>query len=647
MQERDSADVSGGSAPAATSARRRVLAGLLAAAAGALLYSTVWDLVRRHGGLAPRFGASRTALSADEMTLIACMTMIGIPAIIFWAWGMARAFGDPLSRPALRAWIDRRALLLAASIAALTVLWTASIRHHVFYDWAWTDDEYCYQFMADTFRSGQITRLVPPEEYRPFFQDQFNYGWNRLAVTHDGRWFAIYPPGNAAVIALGQAFGLGNWIIPLCAGATALLVFFIVRRISGPGTALLAQVLLAASPLFYFLGATTLSQTVDMLFLSLFIWTFMRAFDAGRPSAAFAAPAGLALGAAFLTRDLPAPCIGLTFAAAAVIWTLRGRAPRRWARLALFAGGLLVAAAAWLANNRAVTGEAFVTPRMLSLRMTAIGSGGAGASIGSLIIDQPIDARLESLGRAFVRMNFWAFGIPLSLLPLLFLRRTRWTALFGAAAAVYAAAHFLLPHQGLFIAGNIYFADILVLLAPLAALGAAAAAQRFEAGRGRVFWAVCGGLLGGLLILFPLHARSIQNVERTIAAPYRALDAVVPMPGDGKDLHFVFMDMASVTRPAFLNNSPPYEHEVNFWPMPKPDFSDRFLFVERKTGGTKMQGDFRDAALAMLRLHPERSVYQVALMPGGSVRIDRLDEDLRTVDTRFVTREELFGGEDD
>ena len=149
-------------------------------------------------------------------------------------------------------------------------------------------------------------------------------------------------PGAFWVQALSvRAFGVGTRAIILpqaVEGVVSVLVLYrVVRRLSGPRAALLASALLALAPAAVALDRGNISDTLMILLLLAAADATVSALDAGRPSRLLLA--GLWVGLAFQAKMLEA---WIVLPAFVLVYLVAG--PGTWRRRLLGAGSLAVAA---------------------------------------------------------------------------------------------------------------------------------------------------------------------------------------------------------------------------------------------------------------------------------------------------------------
>jgi hypothetical protein len=129
-----------------------------------------------------------------------------------------------------------------------------------------------------------------------------------------------YPPGTAALLALGVRMGVPWLVTPVEGVVTLIFTWRAVRTLHGPREALAAVAFLGAAPLFLFHSASYYSHAATTMWLAIATASLARWTQDRRDS--HLVLIGVFLGCAFLTRPLDAVLLGaalLAFRSARVI----------------------------------------------------------------------------------------------------------------------------------------------------------------------------------------------------------------------------------------------------------------------------------------------------------------------------------------
>lgn len=265
-------------------------------------YSAVKDLLRLL--LRPYFLALFIAAAA----LAAGLAWRAAAAAIRWLRTPARQAAEPEAEMAGeragsadgREW-NGLPWMAAAALSAIVVAATGTIADLLLERLPHVQDSVGYLFQAKLSAGGALWSPLPT--YPEFFEHEF-------VVMNDDRWFAKYPPGFPALLALGVVMG-AHWIVnPLAAGCSVLALYVLGARTVSRGVGLLAALLLALSPFFLFLSGELMAHTTGLLFALLFALCYV---EMNRGSRVAALLAGLALGIDFLIRPWTAIAIAAPF----------------------------------------------------------------------------------------------------------------------------------------------------------------------------------------------------------------------------------------------------------------------------------------------------------------------------------------------
>ena len=128
-----------------------------------------------------------------------------------------------------------------------------------------------------------------------------------------------YPPGMAALLAVGERLGAALIVNPLLGVATLVIVWSTFRRVLGDKPALVGLVAVGLAPLFAFHAASFFSHTASSLFLAIAFTAVARWLDpapleqtrARSGGYAWFVLCGVALGCGFLVRPFDALLFGV------------------------------------------------------------------------------------------------------------------------------------------------------------------------------------------------------------------------------------------------------------------------------------------------------------------------------------------------
>ena len=249
---------------------------------------------------------------------------------------------------------------VVASLSLATLALTGYVAYVILERLPHVQDSVAYLFQAKVFARGQLWAPLP--ELPEFFEHEF-------VVMRDGRWFAKYPPGFPAILALGVLAGVPWLVNPLCAAASVVLLFLIGRRLGGVATGLVSALLALTSPFLIFLSGSFMSHSAGLLLALAFTWLFLR-----REHGWSALAAGAALGLGMLVRPWTMAVIAAPFAVVALadLVRLKSLAFRRYA---MMAGGFLPFLAVWLAYNAILTGSPLSNTMELWWKFDRVGFG--------------------------------------------------------------------------------------------------------------------------------------------------------------------------------------------------------------------------------------------------------------------------------
>lgn len=143
----------------------------------------------------------------------------------------------------------------------------------------------------------------------------------QLLATPNG-WVSQYPPGHAALLALGLRLGAVELVGPVLVGMTVLMTSLLAHRVLEPVSARIGTLLLAGSSFAAAQAAAYMNHSTAALFAVCALYAAVRARQDG--GALAAAATGLSLGLLLFTRPLTAVVVGVV-ALLALTGALEGR----------------------------------------------------------------------------------------------------------------------------------------------------------------------------------------------------------------------------------------------------------------------------------------------------------------------------------
>jgi hypothetical protein len=260
----------------------------------------------------------------------------------------------------------------------------------------------------------------------------------------------------------------------------------------------------------------------------------------------------------------------------------------------VFAAIGLASLALFCGYNYALTGDPFQTGYQRSVQFN-----GDALLAGRLPAPWPLPTIYE-IGHTILRLNFWEFGWPLSLVFLPFFRRSGpGNVLFVSTCAV-PLAYALIGMTNVYALGPTHYAEIAVFVVILSASGLEALVKRARTWLGGEGWArfvmavPVASVCCMLLAFLPIHAASLREMSQITRAPYE----LVERQGLDRAVVFVHSLPALVVPPGAW---------VYFHRNPTPGLLDPVLFVRHL-------GFERDAQL--MRSFPDRKAYIMGVQDG-------------------------------
>ena len=435
---------------------------------------------------------------------------------------------DPLGR--VIALASRRPLLTATVIAVLAGALYCTIALAILGGRPLNLDEMVQVLQAQIFTQGRLSLPLSPH---PAFFSSMN-----VVETH-GRYFAQFPAGGPAMMAIGVLLG-ATWIVgPLC-GAITVLAFAIYLRSAEPrqAIALGALLLFAFAPFVFFVSGSHMNDVTSLMWTAIAIAAMATVFSADQPRPALAFLSGLAFGCAATVRPVDA----FAFALPAGIWylvrALHDRANWRDAIPAAIGVAIPLAALLWI--NARTTGAPLLFGYE-ALWGKAHNLGFHAAPWGT--VHTPARG-LELINIYFLKLQTYAYESPLpSLVPLigaLFLvrRLSPFDRYLLAASGLLVALYFCYWFGG-FYHGPRFVYFLMLPIALWTARFLPLLAERFGRGspahRVGVYGLMCAGLVAlGVSVPF----RASQYADSYVTTRWDA-DSAAAASGVESSLIFV------------------------------------------------------------------------------------------------------------
>ncbi len=395
------------------------------------------------------------------------------------------------------------------SAAAAVIVVSAFLSYFVYQNHPHVPDETQYLFQAKYFAAGQLTVKAPlvPEAFAMYM------------IPHDeAAWFSIFPPGWAAVLAIGEKLGAAWLVNPLLAGFCVLLAYVFFEAMYSRSFARIAVVLLCCSPWFVFMAMSLMSHILTLCCTLSAAVLFLKGVKDKKIFYFFAA--GLCAGTVSLIRPLDGAAVAFGLG----IWTLIKSEHWR-AKLVngfLLTGGTVATAALIFPYNQAVTGNATLSPMdfyYAKYYWSGAMNLGFGANRGihweldALPGHSPLEALINAALNTFslnTELFGWATGSLILIVIFLCSKSVRrtdgWAVVFtGLIVAAYSLYWY---HGGPDFGARYWFLTIIPLVA-LTVRGIEFVSSKIDAGKAnnpRVLLAAATLCAISLLNFFPWRA---------------------------------------------------------------------------------------------------------------------------------------------
>lgn len=178
-------------------------------------------------------------------------------------------------RPRLTRWPSIPAAWLPAALTLAVFAIAGAGTWLVFGDYPLSRDEQLAVFDSHILANLRLLGTIP-QPWQPFagaLMPQF-----MLPIPAESGWLSGYLPGNAALRAIGLRTIGAEWVNPLLAALSVLLVHRIGRKLwpDASTPALVATILLASSAQLIAMAMTPYSMTAHLAFNLIWLWAFIR-----------------------------------------------------------------------------------------------------------------------------------------------------------------------------------------------------------------------------------------------------------------------------------------------------------------------------------------------------------------------------------
>lgn len=423
-------------------------------------------------------------------------------------------------------------------------------------------DELGYLHQARTFADGHLTAPSPPAS-------EFHYvSWG----THDdGQWYAVFPPGYGALLAIGERLGAPGVVNPVLGALLAIVIWLLAREVfGGDGAAARLAALIHLGSWFRLMNAGSfMSHPTAALFAALAVlglWRGVVRRDGGPRARWWAGIGGAALAYLAATRQLDAIVVAAALTPA-IAWAVARDRAAALRRLIVAVLCALPLAAGYLAYNHALTGDALLPPQQRYMQLKERRGDcfrlGFGPGVGECPLTQNTSFGRDGFQPKHAVANTrkrleawtrWSFGwAPLALLPVLGLIGGAWRggaaarrrALCGGVFVATVAGYALFFYHGVAYGARFYYVA-LPFAGLLAAAGCADAAGLLArvGGAGRARAIAAGALTLALPVLIVVAMRADrgaveQHCGKRPALAGGALLDVLAQPGLRDALVFV------------------------------------------------------------------------------------------------------------
>ena len=377
-------------------------------------------------------------------------------------------------------WSPRQDWLFGLAVGFASLVLYAVVASVVFSRVPISIDELVQLIQARIFAAGRLWQPASPE---PEFYSVLNM------VDANGRYYAQFPAGGPAMLALGVVVR-APWLVgPVC-GAASVAAFWAYLRVVEPRrqVAVGALLLFAFAPFAVFMSGSHMNHVPTLMWLLIGMAAMARVMSASRPMPGFAFLNGLSLGCAATIRPVDALAFALPAGAWYLAQSLGSRA--RWRDAFTAAVGVAIPLCAMMWVNRETTGS----PLLFGYQVLWGHSHDLGFHRAPWGLAHTPARGLGLLSLYFLRLQTYLYESPVpSLIPFLgalYLTRhvDRFDRYLLASGVLLLGMYFAYWHDG-FLFGPRFLFPLLPLLALWTARFPGLVRERFGSGVGyRATW---------------------------------------------------------------------------------------------------------------------------------------------------------------
>ncbi|MCD6587075.1 MAG: glycosyltransferase family 39 protein [Candidatus Fermentibacteraceae bacterium] len=274
----------------------------------------------------------------------AVQLLVLVPSVVALSAAAAKLKQDPVGRVLSAAKSLSTAAFLCC-VFVFVVLFTVFMATGPLQGIPKGGDEAAYLFQSRIFVSGHAAAPVPavssPRDLFPF----------RHFIFRDGRWFVMYTPMHAIIMAPFTAAGVSYLMGSFESILSLLGAFLLIRRLAGENTARLSVSVMALSPYFLFMSSSHMAHNTSLLFVTWALYCFVRGVQ--EKGVFFQLAAGFLLGLALNTK--PYPVIPWSITITVVVFAKLGK--RAIPVLLRVAAGAVIPVGFFLLTNNFYTGD--------------------------------------------------------------------------------------------------------------------------------------------------------------------------------------------------------------------------------------------------------------------------------------------------